>query len=258
MKKMNKIVVGTLVVSALWAGSALALRGPQGVSSTIHNLSTSSPEFQYTSDNETEVCIFCHTPHSGSLDGPLWNRALPTATKYTHYNSASLSALGAGRAVEKESLLCLSCHDGSISVNTLMNYRNSFPFEFPEHFGSQNYPIPFLGFPDGMNPGGKIGASRGNDIDTDLSDDHPISFKYKSVADIKFNEFKDVPTAEGAGVRFFPGNADDADKRVECSSCHDPHVMYDTFTNPMANETYRPFLITTNAGSALCLACHTK
>ena len=270
MNKMNKIMIGMLAATVLCAGTALAVRGPQGVSYTTHNLSTSADSTYgnvYVSDNETQVCVFCHTPHGGSLDGPLWNRSTP-GTSYTHYNSASLSSylqgLGVNRAVEKESLLCLSCHDGSIAINSLINTSNSVPL--PTHFGGQSITIP-IGFSAfGPVPGPQVGASLA-DLSShgDLSDDHPISFKYKSVHDLNSTEFKDISTAEGNGVRFFPLNASDADKRVECSSCHDPHVMYDplyqlngTTTNPNADEEYRPFLITSNAGSALCLACHSK
>lgn len=270
--KMNKIVVGVLAAVVLWAGTALATRGPQGVSYTTHNLSTSADETysgMYVSDNETQVCVFCHTPHGGSLDGPLWNRSSP-ATSYVHYNSPSLSTylqeLGVGRAVEKESLLCLSCHDGSIAINSLLNTSNSVPL--PTHFGGQSVTIPVMFNPiTGTAPGALIGASLADlNSYSDLSDDHPISFKYKSVYDQKTTEFKDIATAESKGIRFFPQNETNAaEKRVECSSCHDPHVMYDplyqlngTTTNPNADEIYRPFLITSNAGSALCLACHTK
>lgn len=260
MNGKRNLLIGMMVSLSLWGGAAAGARGPQGVTHTIHNLSTSQEATMYRSDNEDQVCVFCHTPHGGSLDGPLWNRESPASSKYTHYNSASLSAylqgLGVNRAVEKESLLCLSCHDGSISINTLMNYNNTTPN--PTHWGSTDYPIPMTAFPDGYNPGAKVGASReAGDVDWDLSDDHPISFKYGSVHAQKPAEFKDVALAENAGIRFFGG----ADKRVECSSCHDPHVMYDSYYgggNPNAEEAYRPFLITSNAGSALCLSCHTK
>ena len=259
MKKISSLFIGILSLILVGGGAAEA-RGPQGITKTIHNLSTSQEAVMYQSDNEDQVCVFCHTPHGGTLDGPLWNRSSPLATKYTHYNSASLSTylqgLGATRAVEKESLLCLSCHDGSISINTLMNFSNTTPI--PTHWSSTDYAIPFTAFPDGNNPGALVGGSRAEGaVDWDLSDDHPISFKYGSVVSEKSNEFKAVTTAEDAGVRFFGG----ADKRVECSSCHDPHVMYDSYYgggNGLADESYRPFLITSNSGSAMCLACHTK
>jgi predicted CXXCH cytochrome family protein len=39
---------------------------------------------------------------------------------------------------------------------------------------------------------------------------------------------------------------------VECGSCHDPHNSSSEGTNQVA------FLRTTNAASAVCVACHTK
>jgi hypothetical protein len=261
MKKIANGLIGVLALMLVAGGTAEATRGPQGVSYTPHNMSTSADDywFMYVSDNETQVCIFCHTPHGGSLDGPLWNRESPT-TSYTHYNSASLSAylksLDINRAVSKESLLCLSCHDGSIAINSLVNYSNTVPD--PTHYEGLDVTIPVM---FDSNPGPQIGASIENaDAHGDLSDDHPISFAYGSVYSQKSTEFKSVEDAEGNGVRFFG-----SDDRVECSSCHDPHVKYDpnymlfgTDQVSGADISYKPFLITSNEGSALCLACHTK
>jgi len=253
MKKITRLSLLFIALSSFLCSAGLADLGPHGITYTIHNLSASQAEITWRSD-ETQVCIFCHTPHSGSLDGPLWNRDSPT-TAYTHYNSASLSAavksLGENRAVSKESLLCLSCHDGSIAVNSLLNQS---------HLGDPTFwkdPIYIMVLADNANP--RIGASLANwDDTTDLSDDHPISFSYGPVLTEKNGQFREVSTAEGLGARFFG-----SDNRVECSSCHDPHVMYDPDyggpdNNQLANEEYRPFLVTSNAGSKLCLACHVK
>jgi hypothetical protein len=274
MKKITSGLIGVLALMLVAGGAAEATRGPQGVTYSAHNLSTSAdPDWPtYVSDNETQVCVFCHTPHGGTLDGPLWNRENPT-TSYTHYNSASLSTylqgLAINRAVSKESLLCLSCHDGSIAINSLVNYSNSLVNEnnepvLPTHNGGRSVEIQIMFSPDPdlpPNPGPQIGASRENpDAHGDLSDDHPISFSYSSVYSAKAEEFKTVSAAEINGVRFFG-----TDNRVECSSCHDPHVMYDQnytlsdgHTVVGADPDYTPFLITPNEGSALCLACHDK
>lgn len=254
MKKIANGLIGVLALMLVAGGTAEATRGPQGITKTIHNLSTSQVLAQWRSDEE-QVCIFCHTPHGGSLDGPLWNRPSPDSVSYTHYNSASLSSylqtLGVNRAVEKESLLCLSCHDGSIGVNSLVNYS----------YGYSDTEMPIINGVPGertlvymFGPGPVLG--------TDLSDDHPVSFVYLSAAGSRVGTmYHSIGDAEISGARFFPPNAADSQKRVECSSCHDPHVMYDSGYgggNPQANEDYRPFLITSNVGSGLCLACHVK
>jgi hypothetical protein len=109
---MRKTVLALLMVTSC-ASQAKAVKGQANVTNTVHNLSVTAPPDPYFGisfyeTNEDEVCIFCHTPHGGTLDGPLWNRSNPTSA-WTHYNSATLSAplqaLSATRAVGSESLL---------------------------------------------------------------------------------------------------------------------------------------------------------
>lgn len=237
----------TIFAMVAWA------KGPANVSNTIHNLSTTAPTASatypfgspYTSDNVTQVCVFCHTPHGGRLEGPLWNRNLPAATGFfTHYSSYTLSnsVIGAsGRAVGDESRLCLACHDGSATLNHLINPPNEIGAN-PVVLGS-NYIVADVNVQMGV-----IG---------NLSDDHPISFSYDAVVGQSLygatgerpGEIHTTDEAIFSGVRFFGAN-----NRVECSSCHDPHVDYTAAGNP----AYAPFLIKPNAGSNLCLACHNK
>lgn len=270
MTKTLSTLMIAFAVCLIAFGSAEAAKGPANIRNTVHNFSASAVmNDQYRSENEDEVCIFCHTPHGGSLTGPLWNRK-NTLTLYKHYtsNTASLylRGLNVARPVSNETMLCLSCHDGSITVNTILNPSNR-TNEQPNSFWypADNDPTGLLGnnkiialnFMGIAATAAKIGASldaSGSlvDVSTDLMDDHPISFLYESVRAQKSAEFKTVATAETAGVRFFPQTAADGLKRVECSSCHDPHVDYIT------NAAYTPFLITPNDGSKLCLACHTK
>ncbi len=254
MKSMTKkrVCVVTFLMFLTVASNAFAVRGPSGVSNTVHNLSMTADPALYTtayiSRNEPEVCIFCHTPHGGNNTGPLWNRNNPLATGFTTYDSATMSAAAGGvSTINSESLLCLSCHDGSISVNELMNYSTVDPI-ISDSNGLTDKRI--VGIPGGS---ARIG---GGPTDwfatTDLSDDHPISFSYDAVlleysSTPKAGSLKAVGTAEGLGVQFFTGG-----NRVECSSCHDPHVDYE------ANFAYYPFLITPNDGSKLCFACHNK
>ena len=266
---MNKTLSTLMISFALWLAAfatAQAVKGPPDIRNTVHNLSSGVGNFnvQYKSSNEDEVCIFCHTPHGGSLTGPLWNRA-NTTTTYTHYSSAGASAylrgLSVNRPVSNESMLCLSCHDGSITVQSILNTSNRTGGQ-PESFWDPANGVKITALDLGFvaATAAKIGASLdagGNlvDVSTDLMDDHPISFLYESVRAQKPDEFKTVATAEAAGVRFFPQTAADGLKRVECSSCHDPHVDYFSGSGDAA---YTPFLITPNDGSKLCLACHTK
>ena len=252
MKSMSKKLLWglTLLMFLTVASNAFAGRGTSAVSNTVHNLSTTAPAALYTdaykSSNETEVCIFCHTPHGGRLDGPLWNKNLPDGTAFTFYSSSTMDADTAVTEISAESLLCLSCHDGSISVNELMNYNTVNPILSASN-GSETNKIVIA---DGGSA--RIGGGPANWGSTVLlSDDHPISFSYNTVKGNYDTAGKDglhlAGDAVASGIQFFGDT-----NRVECSSCHDPHVDYET------NMDYYPFLITPNIGSALCFACHDK
>lgn len=277
MLNMLKKVPLSVLILLLGVAPAMAVKGPHGVDRTIHNLSiTPSTEKgegwgfgkEEYATHEEEVCIFCHTPHGGVANGPLWNRTLPGAGTFTHYNSATLGDTGAlpagdmARPVSDESLLCLSCHDGSVATNRVINASNTLGGQ-PANIDQS--PVVTTGGPDvdiewmfGL-PASRIGTMNFLDggLDTDtgkLQDDHPISFSYTDAeGDANEQELYAIGVPSGRGIRFFGANS-----RVECSSCHDPHVKYDTALDGAADPAYAPFLITTNQGSYLCLSCHNK
>ena len=88
-----------------------------------------------------EICKPCHTPHFGNADaGALWNHALTTAT-YTMFEGEQGTA---ELNLDRSSRLCLSCHDGTVALDS---------------FGGMTG-TNFIG------PAGNVG--------TDLQDDHPI------------------------------------------------------------------------------------
>lgn len=256
-KKVVFIGVGLLVLAT---GNALAAKS-SNVSKTIHNLSSDYPFDSQYATNEDEVCIFCHTPHGGNLNGPLWNHDVPGASSFTHYSSNTLdfsTAANTGRAVNDESLICLSCHDGSIAATRVINASNDIGQPDPINTAA---PEVFIQAGFGV-PGPRIGGSPATPGGTgDLSDDHPISFSMQESYDVESgaggsNGLKDPAVVAAAGnVRLFGGPGV---YRVECSSCHDPHVDYDTWFSATADPAYDPFLIYPNTGSQLCLECHVK
>jgi len=284
--KVSGLLVG-IVCASLFVAAVSFASGPPGIRYTIHNLSNASPS-NYKAESEDEICIFCHTPHGGSLTGPLWNRPtavtgvadgnfygfaadLKSAAYFTHYNSVTLTAAARGdtRTVNDESLLCMTCHDGTIAVNRVLNVSNrtapdpTYPTMRIDNASDQWVPvISTAGFP--TVPGPVIGDSLakialGDPPGGDLSDDHPISFNYATVqTDPAETGLWPLATAVSNGVRFFGGN------RVECSTCHDPHVDYGdaSMGSPNSGDVnhtkYTPFLIMSNEASALCLACHIK
>ena len=256
-QKMSVLLVGWAVMSLLIASVAMA-KGTPGIRYTIHNMASTNALNYYKGSTEDEICIYCHTPHGGSLTGPLWNRPtavgstdgndnfiaadLKSTDYFTHYNSATLTAFAGGnnRVVNDESLLCMTCHDGTIAVNRVLNVSNrTAPDATWPEIRIDNTSDTWAALTDTTMSGlpGKIIGSTiekmGIDDRTggDLSDDHPISFHYSAAlaSDIGLRSLED---AQAAGVRFFGGD------RVECSTCHDPHVDYGdaTFNSPGQND----------------------
>lgn len=273
---MKSIVVSCMVLLlALSAApsSVFAVKGPPGVVKTAHNMGASSI-MGTKATNEDEVCIFCHTPHGGdvSMGMPLWNRSNPQATSFTFYNSNTLSAAGKATTLNLESLMCMSCHDGSIAIDRLINLSvttdgSAMPLgtNEPDYGGDTTYTQIRGDFSFGAGPK-MIGAGyiSGTDLWDDwggaegfgrLGDDHPVSVSYNGVVTAKPTAFQTEAFAIGRGIRF-AGNAAAGEYRVECTSCHDPHVNY--LAAQGGDPAYTPFLMTSNQASFLCLSCHNK
>ena len=84
---MKRLLIAIAVL--MFASPALAQQS--SILNSKHNLSASGPG-AIRASSETEVCIFCHTPHNSAPVTPLWNRNLPVAA-YTVYTSNSLDAV---------------------------------------------------------------------------------------------------------------------------------------------------------------------
>ena len=143
------LIVGSVIAGAAASSAPAQMRS---ILDSKHNLSAYGPG-SVRASNETEICIFCHTPHNSSPIQPVWNRNVPV-NAYTVYSSNSLVAKpGQPTGTSK---LCLSCHDGSIAVGSVL---------------SRDMPIAMAGGITTLPAGG-------TNLGTDLSDDHPISFRY--------------------------------------------------------------------------------
>lgn len=176
-----------------------------------------------------EVCVYCHTPHGGQVEAPLWNRNFSVAT-YQMYTSATIDMSNPDGAPTGISMACLSCHDGTIGLDVIVNP--------PNRAGTPVVP----GTTPGTNtmPSGLMAF-----LDTDLRNDHPISMVYDNSASGDL-AFYDASVIKLAGVKLFTDPASPGEK-VQCASCHNPH-----------NNTNEPFLRIDNTGSALCKTCHIK
>lgn len=215
------------------------------VSDTGHNLSSGTILGNFYSDNESEVCVFCHTPHNANVAAPLWNQYSTTMT-FQVYSSGTLEPNvydATGLPTNSLSRLCLSCHEGTTGLNTLSNPAST--VGNPTGFTWDSFDqVPF------MNP------QEGVYLSSDLTTMHPVGFDYNDATGDP--EIRPTATAEANGVKFFGGGF------LECSTCHDPHVDSDwngtanDTGNALGDEAYRKFLRMPNTSSALCLACHNK
>ena len=273
--------IAATLVAALAAAPAPADR-VSDVRSTPHNLSASggSGVGGVKAVSESQLCVFCHTPHAGTVGAtPLWNRKLSAAT-YTVYTSNSLDANAVQGALDQpggSSKLCLSCHDGTLaigSVNVLGGAGSNTP-------GTVSIPMSGTGA-GGTMPGGE-GTATGftRNLGVDLSNDHPISVTYTAQLAARDGELRAVdnnqkwPPASGdvIGVRApgykpkFPLEPTGASGQgqVQCATCHDPHVRE---TNVAAGnqkflrrnrfQEVPPSPGFNENGDQLCLGCHDK
>src|SRR5512138_3110561 len=97
---------------------------PQSIVNTVHNMSVSGPGTVKAS-SESEICIFCHTPHNTNPTGPLWNRA-DQGSNYILYTSSTTQA-SPGQP-DGASFLCLSCHDGTIALGDVLSRTDPITF----------------------------------------------------------------------------------------------------------------------------------
>jgi predicted CXXCH cytochrome family protein len=140
------------------------------------------------------VCQYCHMPHNANTAvtvAPIWSRTVNAATAY-QTNATLAINLGA----TQYSLLCLSCHDGTIATGTLWNNTN-------------------LNSTRGLIPN-----TSANYIGTVLTNDHPVGLIYPAGGTAAAASGLDTrANAIGHGFAFFGAAGD----YMECSSCHDPH-----------------------------------
>ena len=182
-----------VVLAALVTGATTASASLQGlhVTNTPHNLSVTGGggAHDIKATDESRVCVFCHTPHHATFDGPLWSRK-SNLSIYTPYASPTIKAtpqqpMGVSR-------LCLSCHDGTIALGKIVG----------------DYPLSTLG----PLPPPDVDPRKNSNLGKDLSTSHPISMTYGLST-----ELYDMATLEAKGIKLAE------ETYVECNSCHDPH-----------------------------------
>lgn len=253
----------------------VAVSAQAGIFNTKHNMGATGLNAVSTFDGTREICVFCHTPHGGNAEAaaPLWNRNLDPKGFATYDQMGTTTLDSAVEPVGSVSLACLSCHDGTQAMDSVLNEPGS----------GRDVP----GFSRGMWRGqaaaveGRIGSPDVvTNLGKDLTNDHPVGIQYAGGGyalsnpvgpgyDKDFNPASSeisgtsrnwwVNTPGGTGefertdmklytrIATQGGFVGEPQPYVECASCHDPHVDY----NPT-------FLRIDPAGSQVCLTCHNK
>lgn len=226
-----------------------------GINGTVHDLGSAHNGMDYTNPNDplNRICIFCHAPHntyrlSTATGGagpqaapefdylPLWNHTLPSNISYTMYENGpgapqtgpkASQAILLGMTPGSTSLLCLSCHDGSVAVNS---YGNTDQLSRSQSTGTTFISTSYM-----------IGK------DKYLGNHHPIGFDYDAVqaADLEIRSADTAMLTPTSFVRdhlYKTGN-------MECGTCHSVH------NKGNSGET---LLWRSDQNSELCLTCHDK
>lgn len=226
---MKRLIV--LLVAGFFLLLTGRLSNAQTISGTPHNLSSSGTGT--VKSNTSEICVFCHTPHSQTATTLLWNRNNSTAS-YTVYSSSWMNQTAGQPGADSK--LCLSCHDGTVGFNSLINGP---------------------GDVSSVTMTGSTHMTGADSIGTDLTNDHPVGIVYQTALTADASGFHTISTTGGTfGSNVYVANggnkvplsgSSSATASVECTSCHNPH-----------NNVNGDFLRVSNNSSALCLTCHNK
>jgi predicted CXXCH cytochrome family protein len=251
---------------ALAGLALLALAAPSAAQYTAtiaggpHDLSNGSAVRNTNATINGQTCVFCHVPHSGSTNMPLWNRANPTGAAYQVYSSSTSKSVATPGAIATGiSGACLSCHDGTIALDVVTNV-NGLPFGTAPTGGS----VAFTAGPNrkatySNGTGGTANVMSGGlpFLGSDLRNDHPVAVSYQTAQTADPTHYTPITQVgariyiNGAGGPVPLYGTSSATATIECASCHDAH-------NNSLNGTNGAFLRQANTGSQLCRACHIK
>jgi hypothetical protein len=307
------VLVALLLVQGLDSDAEAVLGAPGNLGDLDpdhpHNLAGWSTGVRATGENE--ICIFCHTPHhamvkagSGApiINAPLWNHELSDLT-YTvwvqnltaYYNGTLVANIPLLTAVTNKpdgaSRLCLSCHDGTVSIGAVYSSYKS-----PSNLISMvdaciakgGGETAGLGF-DSKGRFGNLTSSCMAFIGTNLRSKHVVSVAMnQSLIDaananctapgtatmrLRYpwdggepNRVLLRPTAEkfdsSPGVTY-PTGSMPANKYksgynygVQCSTCHDPHYWIETVGQLDTEGEKLLVKYMVGASPTLCEVCH--
>ncbi len=211
MRRLHGICAMLLLgVGGLLAQTQLPTRDVLGV----HDMSAGTSPVHGQNAN---ACLYCHAPHSGIKEGPLWSQSLSVKTYGNLYTSNTAQNTARQPALGSDSNLCLSCHDGTVALGQTVPYGKL-----------------------------SMSAALSNPLDK-LEASHPFSLTASppdDAASLVPSLHLTGQTADQAkAVQLVKGN-------VECTSCHEPHRQ-------AIDQYSLNFLVKDNRKSGICLSCHT-
>lgn len=235
-----KYAIFLAAVSALSLGSLNS--NAAGITGSRHDLSTGMGSLYkhgapYIYNEYTDPCVFCHTPHSTPTSGSLfWNRPYSTAS-YIVYSSPTSKLIPGQPDSSTSSALCLSCHDGTIAVDTVVTKPDPGYVEASSHLRmSKDMADSCAGCHTASSPA-RMAAVRRAFLGNDLTKEHPVNMFYDNAVN---PQLAPAPAITASGLKLY-------DNRVQCATCHNPH-----------DPTNKPFLRVQNMQSNLCTTCHLK
>lgn len=197
-------------------------------------------------------CVYCHVPpeEDGALPSefggiPDWNRFVPATENYQFYAESGSSTLDTNpNKLNSISMLCLSCHDGTMAVDMVVFKPVTFDPTADSAMHMRINPS------DDMESCGKChNGNVAHDITVkmlgqDLRNDHPISMRYAGLG-FQDPDFVPAPPADQFNNRIFQNGVKLYNDQVECMTCHNVH------------DPARELLLRANA-EVLCFTCHIK
>ena len=278
---MKKVLASVIAFGCLGvAGASFAgLPAATGVNGSLHDMNA---VVGANADSMGRVCVFCHTPHNAESNvgqmntAPLWNHD-PSTRTYQAYEwvtplnmvdeSGNSFEITGDNALAGPSRLCMSCHDGVVSVD--------------QHGKAVAQP--------GTKNMSQINFGRA-DLGGDLTKTHPIGFDYVAIR-LHRNTMASVASAGDSEIvdpekSFATAVATDGtvqgqynvvtregNKRIKdvlfggtimtCASCHEVHnkenaVQDDYKAGFGLSGAPNYFLYAKQQDSLICLSCHVK
>lgn len=275
MKTLAKTL--SICAALLLPAAAFAQVIVPGIRNSSHDLSATSGTMDVKGTN-TQICIYCHTPHKAQSTQFLWNHTPTTNTVWAWGNDLDGNALTKTSTgtplpttLRSGSKRCLGCHDGSVALGDVTNAAD----------GAAGI-IAGLGAIAGKTDttGKLIDVTHQVGVGGAMGGNHPVSIPYAGqtgyngqASSVKnmggvIGGYYDATTANCVSTTGVCTTAPTGDGRngslinlvpqvaggttslgVECVSCHEPHGKYGNafFTR-----------IDVGAASGLCRSCHNK